>query len=149
MVSMENSRSGVVENVGIQLYTLEDVCLKDMENNLSMSTYKTYTKLNGSVAKVPYIDISCKYCGSKNVIKWGNFRGIQRFFCKDCQRKFADNDALPNMQTPTEQVGAALSMYYEGHSLNKVRRLLSQIYNSYPSDSSVYRWLSRFTKEAI
>lgn len=114
-----------------------------------MAIYKTYTKLNGISAKVPYMDITCKYCGSRNVIKYGKFRGVQRFFCKDCKRKFADNDALPEMQTPTEQVGAALSMYYEGHSLNKVRRLLSQIYNSYPSDSSIYRWLVRFTKQAV
>jgi len=114
-----------------------------------MTIYKTYTKLNGIAAKVPYTDIKCKLCGSKNIIRYGTFRGIQRFFCKDCQRKFADNDALSEMQTPTEQVGAALSMYYEGHSLNKVRRLLSQIYNSYPSDSSVYRWLTRFTKQAV
>ena len=38
--------------------------------------------------------------------------------CKDCKRKFADNDALPNMQTPIEQVGASIGMYrvYSLHS---------------------------------
>jgi transposase-like protein len=85
----------------------------------------------------------------RNVIKYGHFRGIQRFFCKDCKRKFADNDALPNMQTPIDQVGAAIGMYYEGQSPNTITRLLTQIYNSYPSDSTVYRWISRFTRQAI
>jgi len=114
-----------------------------------MGMYREYTRMNGVQARVPYFDIVCKYCGSRNVIKYGHFRGMQRFFCKNCKRKFADNDALPNMQTPIEQVGTAIGMYYEGQSLNSITRLLTQIYHSYPSDSTVYRWISRFTKQAI
>jgi transposase-like protein len=53
------------------------------------------------------------------------------------------------MKTPIDQVGAAIGMYYEGQSLNKVCRLLNQIYHSYPSDSTVYRWVVRFTKRAV
>jgi hypothetical protein len=65
-----------------------------------MAVYKEYAHSNGVVVKAPYYDIACKYCGSKNVIRYGHFRGIQRFWCNDCQRKSADNDTLPNMQTP-------------------------------------------------
>jgi len=114
-----------------------------------MTITKDYQRLNGYAVKVPYFDITCKYCGSHNVIKYGTFRGRQRFWCKDCKRKFADNDALPNMQTPIEQVGTAIGMFYEGQSLNSITRLLTQIYHSYPSDSTVYRWISRFTKQAV
>ena len=106
------------------------------------------TKPDGTPARVPTFDVTCKYCGSHNVIRYGHFRGVQRFWCKQCRRKFADNDALPNMQTPVEQVGAAIGMFYEGQSLNSVRRMLTQIYGSYPSDSTVYRWVSRFSKRA-
>jgi putative transposase len=111
--------------------------------------HKEYKTMNGVQVKVPYFDLSCKFCGSRNIIKYGHFRSVQRFFCKDCKRKFADNDALPNMQTPIEQVGAAIGMFYEGQSLNSVRRLLTQIYGSYPSDSTVYRWIDRFTRQAV
>jgi len=114
-----------------------------------MAIYKDYTRINGYATKVPYFDIACKFCGSRNVIRYGHYRNIQRFFCKDCKRKFADNDALPNMQTPIDQIGAAIGMYYEGQSLNKVCRLLTQIYHSYPSDSTVYRWIAKFTKQAV
>jgi len=114
-----------------------------------MGIYKEYKTINGQQARVPYFDIVCKFCGSRNVIRYGHYRNIQRFFCKDCKRKFADNDALPNMQTPIDQVGAAIGMYYEGQSLNKVCRLLTQIYHSYPSDSTVYRWIAKFTKRAV
>ena len=105
--------------------------------------------MNGFAVKVPYFDITCKYCGSHRVIKYGHYRHMQRFFCKDCKRKFADNDALPDMKTPIDQVGTAISMYYEGQSLNSICRLLAQIYHSYPSDSTVYRWISKFTKQAV
>jgi len=114
-----------------------------------MAIYRDYQTINSQPVRVPYFDIACKYCGSRNIIKYGKFRGIQRFFCKDCKRKFADNDALPSMQTPIEQVGAAVGMYYEGQSLNSIRRLLSQIYNSHPSDSTIYRWVTKFTKSAV
>jgi len=119
-----------------------------------MGISRGYTQTKDSAGnrvpvRVPLFDLSCKFCGSKKVIRYGHYRGVQRFFCKDCKRKFADNDALPNMQTPIEQVGAAIGMYYEGQSLNSIRRLLTQIYHSYPSDSTVYRWISRFTRQAI
>jgi len=53
------------------------------------------------------------------------------------------------MQTPVEQVALALSLYYDGLSLNAIRRNLKQAYGNYPSDSTVYGWITRFTKEAI
>jgi len=40
-------------------------------------------------------------------------------------------------------------MFYEGQSLNSVTRVITQIYGSYPSDSTIYRWVSRFTKRAV
>jgi len=114
-----------------------------------MSIAREYRRVNGYAVKVPYFDITCKYCGSHKVIKYGHYRHMQRFFCKDCKRKFADNDALPDMKTPIDQVGTAIGMYYEGQSLNSICRLLTQIYHSYPSDSTVYRWIARFTKQAV
>jgi len=56
----------------------------------------------------------CKYCNSTNVIKFGTFQGIQRYWCKDCKRKFADNRALPKMKTDMNIISAALSCYFGG-----------------------------------
>ncbi|MFC2060300.1 IS6 family transposase [Chloroflexota bacterium] len=111
--------------------------------------YKSYPRLDNVLVKAPYVPIVCKHCGSHNVIRYGTYNGNQRFRCKDCKRKFADNDALPEMQTPVEQIEAAVSMFYEGQSLNSITRLQTQIYGSYPSDSTIYRWVSRFTKRAV
>jgi len=53
------------------------------------------------------------------------------------------------MRTPVEQVASSLSMYYEGMSLNAIRRHLNQMHRNYPSDSTVYEWITKFTKQAI
>jgi putative transposase len=111
--------------------------------------YKSYQRLDDITIKAPYVTIVCKHCGGHNVIRYGTYKGHQRFLCKDCNRKFADNDALPNMQTPIDQIGSAVGMFYEGQSLNSITRLLTQVYNSYPSDSTVYRWVSKFTRQAL
>jgi putative transposase len=94
-------------------------------------------------------DFRCKFCGSANIIRYGTFRGVQRWWCKDCKRKFVGNDNLAGMKTPAIQIASALSMYYGGMSLNAIRRHLDQQYNNRPSDSTVYEWLERFTKKAI
>jgi putative transposase len=93
-------------------------------------------------------DFCCKYCGSTNVVRYGVENGVQYWFCKDCHRKFADNDALPDMKTPIMQVAAALNMYYSGMSIDEIRRHLEQQYHNFPSSSTVYDWICRFTDEA-
>jgi len=93
-------------------------------------------------------DFRCKSCGSQNIVKYGTSGGIQYWWCKDCKRKFADNDALPEMKTPTKQVASALSMYYRGVSIDDIRTHLEQQYGNYPSDSTVYEWVTRFSNEA-
>lgn len=93
--------------------------------------------------------ITCKYCNSINTKKFGSYNQIQRYYCNNCKRKFIPNTALPYMQTPVEQVALALSLYYDGLSLNAIRRNLKQAYGNYPSSSTIYEWITRFTKEAI
>ncbi len=99
--------------------------------------------------KVIVETLTCKYCGSEKVVKFGMFQNSQRWWCNDCKRKFADNDALPRMKTPIEQVATALSMYYEGMSLAKIRRHLDQMHNNNPSDSTIYAWIKKFSKQAV
>ena len=53
--------------------------------------------------------MNCKYCQSANIVKFGTFQGIQHYWCKDCKRKFADNEALPKMKTDVKVISAALS----------------------------------------
>ena len=108
--------------------------------------------VNGVRAAIPTVNaipLQCKFCGSKHIVRYGHYRMVQRWWCKDCKRKFVHNDALPRMRTPIIQVASALSMFYEGMSLHGIRRNFEQTYSSYPSNSTIYEWVVRFTKLAI
>jgi putative transposase len=107
--------------------------------------------INGVRAAMPIVNATpeqCKFCGSKNIVRYGHYRMVQRWWCKDCKRKFVYNDALPKMRTPIIQVASALSMFYEGMSLHGIRRNFEQTYRNYPSNSTIYEWVVRFTKLA-
>ncbi|MFC1991840.1 transposase [Chloroflexota bacterium] len=93
--------------------------------------------------------MKCKYCQSENVIKYGKYKDNQYYYCKDCQRKFADVDTIPKMQYATSKVADVLNMYYEGMSLLEIRRNLIQQHNDYISDATAYNWVNRFSKHAI
>ena len=94
-------------------------------------------------------EIKCKYCNSSNIVKFGTFEGVQRYWCKDCKRKFADNDALPKMKTPIRIISSALSCYFGGMPLDAIQRHLQQQYGTYYSEMGIYNWVIRFSKEAI
>ena len=93
--------------------------------------------------------ILCKYCGSKNVVKYGRKGDTQYYLCKDCNHTFAWNDNLPGMRYPPDQIATAISLFYDGLSIDAIRRQLDSIYRVYPSDSTVYEWIVRFSMQAV
>jgi transposase-like protein len=101
------------------------------------------------VIKMVMADIRCKYCDSPNVVKFGSYNGVPRYWCNDCKRKFTDKDTLFKMKTPVNQIASAIGMYYDGLSQNQIRYQLKHIYNTEVSDFAVYNWIERFTKDAI
>ena len=36
-------------------------------------------------------EVACKHCQSQNVMKYGTVKGVQRYWCKDCERTFVNN----------------------------------------------------------
>ncbi len=91
-----------------------------------------------------YKEIKCKFCKSQRVTKYGRYKDIQRWWCKDCGRKFVHNGALPGMKTPLGQIDAAIKLYYQGGSIASIRKTLDRDFGYYPSDSTLYGWISRF-----
>ena len=63
-------------------------------------------------------EITCKNCGSTNVVKFGTYKGVQRYWCKACKRKFMPNNALPKMKPTTIELNHAfgrLKMHCKNH----------------------------------
>ena len=42
--------------------------------------------------------MKCKYCGSKSVVKFGTYKGVQRYYCKHCKRSFMSDRGITKKQ---------------------------------------------------
>lgn len=93
-------------------------------------------------------EIVCKYCGADAVLKYGTYKGAQRYWCKVCKRKFKADDTLFHMKTPANQVSSALNAYYEGMSIKAIRRHLQQEFGNMPSTATIYEWIQKYTQYA-
>lgn len=107
---------------------------------------KVVRQVTPIVAAIPE---ACKFCGSRQIVRYGHYRQVQRWWCKDCRRKFVHNEALPGMKTPMIQVASALSSFYEGMPIRGIRRNIRQTFGNYPQNAAIYGWIQRFTKVAI
>ena len=87
--------------------------------------------------------IKCPRCGSEDIMKYGIRNGIQEYICGKCKRKFTARDLPFGMRTPIDQVGASLTMYYNGLSLTDVAQYLNQTHNNPVDRSTVYHWLTK------
>jgi putative transposase len=92
--------------------------------------------------------IVCKNCGSEAVVKYGSYKGVPRYWCKVCQRKFKADNALFHMKVSPEHISTALSMYYSGSSISDIRNHLKQEHGYYPSKHVVFEWVDKFTSVA-
>jgi transposase-like protein len=91
----------------------------------------------------------CKFCSSEQIVRYGHYRQVQRWWCKDCKRKFVHNNAVSGMKYPAIQVASALSSFYEGMPIRGIRRNIKQTFGSYPQNATIYNWIQHFTKTAI
>lgn len=98
--------------------------------------------------------MDCKYCQSANTTKYGTYATmngveIQRYFCNDCNHKFTELDTLPKMKTPIKEIASAMNGYYGGEPIDAIQNRLNQDYGDYLSEMAIYKWVARFTREAI
>ena len=95
-------------------------------------------------------NIICPHCQqSDEVVKYGKFEGIQRYWCKRDKRKFTEVDNIPKMKTPVRVIASAMSCYFSGMPLDAIQRHLQQQYDIYMSEHGIYYWITRFAREAV
>jgi putative transposase len=93
--------------------------------------------------------VTCKNCGSNAVVKYGSYKGVPRYWCKSCNRKFKADNTLFHMKTSPEQISSALRMYYDGMSIKDIQGLLQQEYQNKPSKKTIYQWIDKYSDLAI
>jgi len=91
--------------------------------------------------------VACKHCGSKAVVKYGSYKGVPRYFCKSCHRKFKRDDTQFKMRLPTEQMAPALHDYYDGgSSVRAIGRHILEETGTMPSTATIYEWIQKYTQ---
>jgi len=49
-------------------------------------------------------EIRCPYCDNEGVLKYGKYKGVQRYWCKMCQRKFKTRKHTPSERITVSHV---------------------------------------------
>jgi transposase-like protein len=93
--------------------------------------------------------VACKHCQSLNTRKYGTYKGVQRYWCNECKRKFAGTDALPHGHVSPEHIANAMSDYYNGLSFHKIAQGIKSQTGDTVSHVAVIKWVNKFTDEAI
>lgn len=98
----------------------------------------------------PEESLVCKYCGSERIVKRGyrnTQRGkVQRFFCKNCNRKFVVDDGFEKMKSTPQTVTIALDLYFKGISLRAIVDHLKQFHGTDVSHVAVFKWIKKYVK---
>lgn len=95
-------------------------------------------------------EITCKHCGSTNSYKKGYrktlYRGkIQKYYCKDCNRFFTNDNGFYRMRNKPEIITMSIDMYVSNLSSRKMRNQLKRHFDHKISHVSILDWVRRYT----
>jgi len=93
--------------------------------------------------------VVCKFCGRQHTRKYGFSKGIQAYFCNDCQRKFVGTDALAHGRVSPSFIADALDEYYGGMSFHEIEHKIDQRTSGDISHTAVIKWVNKYTAKAI
>ncbi len=91
--------------------------------------------------------IRCKRCYGEDTYKVGKKNDIQYYRCNNCKRKFADNNAYPNMRYHKDYNINALTFYYNGMSCNKIAHTFNDMNGLDMPKSTIWRWIIKYSEK--
>lgn len=92
----------------------------------------------------------CTYCSSPLTVKNGHDgKGIQRYKCNDCGRRFCEKGIFARHRYPPLIIMDALFLYSQPISTRGVPVNLKRFRKIKPSHVSVYNWVIKFAKHLI
>lgn len=95
-------------------------------------------------------NVCCRNCKSVNTIKKGfrktEQRGkVRRFYCKDCQRFFTEDNGFYRMRFNERTITMSIDMFVSNLSSRKMRNQLSRHFSLKVSHITVLDWVRRYT----
>jgi putative transposase len=95
------------------------------------------------------LKVVCKHCQSQNTRKYGLYKGVQNYFCNDCNTKFTGTDALIHGRVSPAHIVNALNEFYDGMSFHEIENSIENRTDSDISHTAIMKWVNKYTKEAI
>ena len=94
--------------------------------------------------------IKCKHCSSNKFCRKGsrkteNRGKIQKYYCKDCQRYFTNDDGFYRMRNNENIITMSIDMYISNLSSRKMRNQLARHMKTKISHMSILDWVRRYT----
>ena len=97
----------------------------------------------------PKTKVVCKFCQGQHTRKFGTYKGIQNYYCNDCQKKFTGTDALSHGRVSPSYIVNALNEYYDGMSFHEIENNIEHQTDSDISHTAVIKWVNKYTDEAV
>ncbi|MFH1803246.1 MAG: DDE-type integrase/transposase/recombinase [archaeon] len=93
--------------------------------------------------------IKCRYCKSENFVKKGfrqteNRGKIQKFFCKECNRFFTNDEGFFRMRYSHTTITLSIDMYLSNLSSRKMRNQLKRHFNTKVSHMTILEWVRKY-----
>jgi transposase-like protein len=93
--------------------------------------------------------VMCKHCSGTNFYKKGfrktDHRGnIQKYYCKDCQKFFTNDECFYRMRNSPQIINMSIDMYVSNLSSRKMRNQLKRHLNHHVSHMSILDWVRRY-----
>ena len=95
------------------------------------------------------IKVSCVFCKSRNYVKWGkrkteNRGFIQTYKCRDCKKRFTNDDGFYRMRNPETKITSAIDLYFSNLSSRKVRNHFRRHLPQNASHVSILNWCRKY-----
>jgi len=95
-------------------------------------------------------EIICLKCKNKKIVRRGYIKTKvsgkkQRFYCKDCNRKFVVQDAFYRMRNNPQKITCALDLFYRGLSTREVQEHFKAFFPHNSDHSTILRWIRKYS----
>jgi len=94
----------------------------------------------------------CPHCKTENIKKNGsrqtqNRGKIQRYQCKECNKKFIQDNGFFRMRNHPKKITASIDLFFNGLSTRKVQAHLKAFFPHNCTNMTVYNWIIKYSKK--
>lgn len=130
-------------------------CIDHQQHNhkckhiFAVNYFLTLENIKNGLKKNDNDVILCPKCKSnKNIIKRGklyNRSGVsQRYYCKDCDKKFSGKKSFRNMKHRADIIALSLDLYFRGLSLRGITQHLEIYYKTKVTHATIAYWIKKY-----